>query len=65
MPHPDHPVALLQNWCREAVALWGDDWLKINSYIEEKLTGLGQVELLSFSQAVALALVDEQDTLPN
>lgn len=65
MPHQDHPVALLQDWCREAVILWGDDWLKINSYLEEKLAGMGQGELLSFSQAVALALTDEQDSLPH
>lgn len=60
-----HPVAVLQDWCREAVACWGGDWLKINSYIEEKLAGLDQAELLSFSQAIALALADDQDFLPH
>jgi hypothetical protein len=65
MSPQDHPVTVLQDWCREAVALWGDDWSKINNYIQEKLTHLGEAELLSFSQAVALALTTDEDSLPH
>lgn len=37
-------LSIIQGWFREAVALHGDDWPKIERYVAEKMSNISKAE---------------------
>lgn len=49
-------IELLKSWCHEAVVEFGDDWPRIHSYIQSKLSALPEPERKNLSQSISLVL---------
>ena len=49
-------ISLLDNWVREAVARYGDDWPAIMACVEENLGRLGDEQRIQLSQQITLIL---------
>jgi hypothetical protein len=63
----DSSMSLLQDWCREAVTRYGDDWTKIGKFVQDRIAALGEVDRLKFARDVSLlirACRDEPSCLP-
>lgn len=37
-------LEIVQGWYREAVALYGDDWPRIEAHVALKLSGISQID---------------------
>jgi hypothetical protein len=37
-------LELIQGWYREAAALYGDDWPRIEAYVAQKMSGISQAD---------------------
>lgn len=52
------PLAKLQTWWHEAVAIYGDDWPKAQGFVRAKLDGLNEDERVAVDAAARLMLLD-------
>jgi hypothetical protein len=57
MPAPTSLAGQIEEWCREAIAEWGDDWQKISEYIGARYAELdeGEKRRLEGEAAITLA----------
>lgn len=57
-------AGLVEMWCREAVAIWGDDWPSISAHIDRRYAALdGETRRrLEGEAALVLAAADWPDT---
>ncbi len=51
---------LIQKWCGEALARWGDDWTRIAEYIQIEFTALSDEERSRLTDEATLTLLDPQ-----
>ena len=54
-------VAMLDDWVREAVARYGDNWPAIMATLEENLDGLEKDQRAELSGQIALLLTTSSD----
>lgn len=52
------PIELLSSWCDEAVREFGDDWPRIQNFLQTKLSELPEPERTSIAQSMSLMLAD-------
>ena len=55
----------IQRWYMEAASLHGDDWPKIEHYIECKMASVSQTDRLKLSEAFEALFFSCQGGLPN
>lgn len=53
---------LIQKWCGEALARWGDDWTRIAEYIQINFDALSSEEQSRLTNETTLTLLDPLPT---
>ncbi len=56
-------IELLRGWCHEAVCEFGDDWPRIQRYIQAKLSELPEPERKTVTQSISLVLAHQDHEL--
>jgi len=63
MTTPTSPIELLKSWCHEAVCEFGDDWPRIQRYIQAKLSELPEPDRKNVTQSISLVLARQDREL--
>ncbi|MDE2135145.1 MAG: hypothetical protein KGJ49_11175 [Alphaproteobacteria bacterium] len=53
----------IEEWTREALVRWGDDWPRINDYIRARLAGMSAGERATMTAEAQLTLLGKQSDM--
>ncbi|MGC9955130.1 MAG: hypothetical protein ABSD21_12750 [Rhizomicrobium sp.] len=55
--------SLLQKWCREAVDRYGDDWARIEEFVQSKVAELGEADRERFVREVDVLIAQRHEAV--